>query len=84
MRDFKENEMYVLAGLTTMYKLIIKFQRQVSSSHRGEAHRFEFSRKAVLSYRWVYEHLLRVATQSLSFQQLYGKQEASLQLIMEA
>lgn len=76
--------MEVSAGLSKVYKLILKLSQPAPPSHRGDAHRIEFLRKAVLSYQWAHEPLLRVAMHNISFQQLYRELEASLQLNKEA
>lgn len=60
-------------ALEKVYKLILKLSRQVPASHRGDAHRIEFLRSAVIGYNWYREPLSRVATNDLSFQQLYGE-----------
>lgn len=52
----------------------------MSQSHREDAHRIEFLRKAVIWYNWSNEPLYRVPTLNVSFQQSYGELDASLQL----
>lgn len=73
-----------LVALASTYKLILKLGPQVPLSYRGEAHKVDFLRGAVVGYAWANEPLSRVATQGLTFQQLYGELEASLQLHLEA
>lgn len=74
----------ISSALAKVYKLILKLSRQVPASHRGDAHKMEFLRGAVIGYSWSHEPLSRVATHGLSFQQLYGELEAALQLEKEA
>ena len=64
--------------------MITKLSRQGPASHRGDAHKVEFLRNAVVGSGWSHEPLSRVATHGLSFQQLYGELEAALQLQKEA
>ena len=71
-------------ALAKVYKIIIKLSPQVPISQRGNAHRIEFLRNAVVGYVWATEPLSRIASQGLSFQQLYGELEAALQLSKEA
>lgn len=66
------------------YKVITKLSRQGPASHRGDAHKVEFLRNAVVGSGWSHEPLSRVATDGVSFQQLYGELEAALQLQKEA
>lgn len=65
-------------ALSNVYKTILKLSRQCPPSHRGDAHRIEFLRQAVVGFSWSHEPLSRVPTQNLSFQQLYSELEASL------
>ena len=68
------------AALSKIYKVITKLSRQGPVSHRGDAHKVEFLRNAAVESSWSHETLSRVATHSLTFQQLYGELEAALQL----
>ena len=52
---------------------MINFSPQVPISHRGNAHRIEFLRNAVVGYEWATEPLSRIAPQGLPFQELYGE-----------
>lgn len=61
------------AALARVYKTILKMSRQGPPSHRGDAHRIEFLRRSVVEYIWFLEPLQRVASQNLSFQQLYER-----------
>lgn len=79
VREFEGTLFDVSSCFSKVYQLILKFSRHVPQSHRGDSHRVGFLRKAVLSYGWGHEPLSRVATHFLSFQQLYGELETSLQ-----
>lgn len=59
-------------ALSATYQLIPMFAPQVPASHRGDSHKVDFLRGAVVNYDWATEPLSRVATQGPSFQQLYG------------
>lgn len=72
------------AALSKVYKGILKMSHQVPVSHRGDAHRVEFLRRAVIGQTWARETLLRVATNELSFQELYGELDAAIQLDKES
>lgn len=74
----------VSAALSNLYKAIIKLSRQAPRSHQGDAHKVEFLRNAVVGMPWSSEPLSRVATHSLTFQQLYAELEAALQLDKES
>lgn len=54
------------------------------ASHRGDSPKVELLRGAVVGYECATKPLSRVATQGLSFQQLYGEFVSSLQLRIEA
>lgn len=82
--DFVNGGMEVSAALAKVYRLVLQLSRQVPTSHRGDAHRIEFLRRAVIGYPWSNEPLSRVATHKLSFQQIYGELEAALQLEKES
>ena len=56
-----------------LYKIITKLSLQVPPSHRGNAHKIQFLRNAVVGCEWATEPLSRIATHNLSFQQLYGE-----------
>ena len=71
-------------ALAKVYKTIIKLSPQVPISHRGNAHRIEFLRNAVVGYEWATEPLSRIGSQELLFQELYGELEAAFQLSKEA
>ncbi len=71
-------------ALAKVYKIISKLAQQVPNSHRGNAHKIEFLRNAVVKCDWATEPLSRIATHNLSFQQLYGELEAAHQLDKEA
>lgn len=70
-------------ALAKVYHLITRMSRRCPQSHRGDAHKLEFLRKAVVGYSWSHEPLSRVATHQLTFQKLYGELEAPLQLEKE-
>lgn len=71
-------------ALATVYKIITKLAPQVPMSHRGNAHKVQFLRDAVIGVPWATEPLSRIATHGLSFQQLYGELEAAQQLSKES
>lgn len=60
-------------ALSKVYKVILKISRQVPATHRGDAHRAELLRRVVIGQTWVREPLSRMATNGLSFQELYGE-----------
>lgn len=70
------------AGITlaNVYKAILETSRQVPVSHRADAHRVEFLHRALIVQEWVRDPLLRVATNELTFQELYSELEAAVQL----
>lgn len=72
------------AALEKTYKTISKLAPQVPRSHHGESYKVEFLRNAVVGNSWATEPLSRIATHSLTFQQLYGELEAALHLHIEA
>lgn len=72
------------AALEKTYKTISKLAPQVPRSHHGESYKVEFLRNAVVGNSWATEPLSRIATHSLTFQQLYGELEAALHLHNEA
>lgn len=73
VHDYIRDKIDAATALAKVYKLILKLSRQVPASHRGDAHRIEFLRRAVIGYNWSREPLSRVATNDLSFQELYGE-----------
>lgn len=80
VHDYIADKVDAAMALAKVYKLILKLSRQVPASHRGDAHRIEFLRRAVIGYDWSREPLSRVATNGLTFQQLYGELEAAVHL----
>lgn len=82
--DYVAKGTEISMALTKVYRQILQMSRQVPISHQGDAHRIEFLRGAVIGYTWSHEPLSRVATQGLTFQQLYGEIEAALQLHKES
>lgn len=82
--DFISSTTDEAAALSKVYKAILKLSRQVPLSHRGDAHRIEFLRRAVLGQDWARDPLSRIATNSLSFQALYGELDAAAQLDKES
>ena len=81
---FLKDGVEVSEALRKVYKAITKLGPQVPQSHRGEAHRVELLRTAVIGYDWDVEPLSRTATHRLSFQQLYGELESALHLSKES
>lgn len=63
---------------------ITKLSLQVPISHRSEAYKISFLRNATVGYPWVTELLIHVATNGLTFQQLYVELEAAMNLAREA
>lgn len=76
MHDYKYNKKDTAMELDKEYKFILKLSIQVPISHKGDAHRIEFHRGAVIGAYWYREPLSRVATNDLNFKQLYGELEA--------
>lgn len=70
-------------SLAKVYRMITRMSRRCPKSHRGDAHKLEFLRNAVVGYAWSLEPLSRMETHQLSFQQLYVELEAALQLEKE-
>lgn len=58
--------------------------RKVPLTHKGDAHKIEFLRTAVVGHSWAKEPLRRVATAGLKFQQLYSELEIEVQLERES
>lgn len=82
--NFMNENVDTAMALAKVYKLILKLSRQVPFSHRGDAHRIEFLRGAVIGFNWSREPLSRIATNDLTFQQLYGELESAVQLDKES
>lgn len=78
--DLVKGGVDVPAALEKVYNLITKLSRQVPASHRSEHHKVELLRNATVGYKRLMTPLSRIAVHDLSFQMLYGEQEASLQL----
>lgn len=72
------------AALEKVYKMITKLAPQVPKSYRGDTHKVEFLRSAVVGSAWTTEPLSNIATHSLTFQQLYGELKSALHLEKEA
>lgn len=79
-----QRRLNISTALTVVYKTIIKLSQQTPQLHREEAHRVEYLCHAIVSFPWSHEALARTATQGLSFQRLYGKIKAVLQLRIES
>lgn len=71
-------------AFSNVYRLVTRMSRRCPRSHRGDAHKLEFLQNAVVGYSWSLEPFSRVATHSLTFQQLYSELEAALQLEKES
>lgn len=84
VRNFVSEKEDRSKALEKVYRLILKLSRQVPLSHRGDAHRTEFLRKAVIGYGWSREQLSSIATNGLTFQNLYGELESVVQLDRES
>lgn len=78
------SEVDTAAALAIVYKRILSMSRQVPPSHRGDAHKIEFLRAAVIGNDWATEPLSRIATNNLSFQSLYAELEIAVQLNRES
>ena len=72
------------ASLERVYKTITKLARQVPRAFRGEEHKVDFLRKAVVGNSWANEPLSRIAPHNVGFQQLYGELESALNLSRES
>lgn len=64
VRDFVTEKTDDVMDLTRVYKLILKVSRQVPSSHRGDAHRIDFLRRAIMGADWFREPFCLVGTNS--------------------
>eukprot|EP00171_Calliarthron_tuberculosum_P001155 IDg1155t1 len=84
LSTFLKQDMTPSEALERVYKLITKLAPQVPQSHRGDAHKIEFLRNAIVGENRATEPLSRIATHALSFQQLYGELEAALHLERES
>jgi len=78
MRTLMAEGMTETAALEQTYKTITKLAPQVPLSYQGDEHKVELLRKAVIGSPWATEPLSRIATNQLTFQQLYGELEAAL------
>lgn len=83
LAKFADEGLELSSALEKTYKVITKLSPQVPQSHRGEAHKVEFLRKAVVGYEWATEPLSRIATHKLTFQNLYSELESALHLAKE-
>lgn len=72
------------AALAKVCKHILSMSRQVSIIHRGDAHKIDFLRVAVVGNPWAKEALSSVATAEITFQQLYEELEIAFQLERES
>lgn len=72
------------AALEKVYKRILSMSRQVPKSHRGDSHKNEFPRGAVIGFALDKGPLSRLANANLSFQQLYSELKISVQLKRES
>lgn len=82
--DFINSDTDAAKALSKVYKAILKMSRQVPLPHRGDEHRVEFLRHALIGQSWARDPLARVATNALTFQQLYGELESAVQLDKES
>lgn len=71
-------------ALMETYKTVAKVSKLLPISHKGEAHRINYLRGAVVGYSWATEPLSRIPTAQLGFQQLYGELQSALFLSTEA
>lgn len=84
MRAFELKGMTLEEALTETYNAVMKTGKLLPDSHRGEAHRVEFLRRAVVGYEWATQPLSRISTHPLGFQALYGELQSALFLHQEA
>lgn len=75
-----DQSLKVSLAFAKRYRLTLQLSRQVLASLCGEAHRIDHLRRSVIVFSWYHEPLSRIATHNLSFQHVYGKVEAALQL----
>lgn len=59
-----------MEALVAVYTSIVKLAPHLPVTHRGDAHKLEFLRSAVVGRVWAVEPLSSIATNGLSFQQL--------------
>lgn len=76
--NLESEGMEVPAALRKMYKTILRLFHQCLPSHRGDAHKIGFHRRAVVLYDWSTGPLSRASSESMTYQQLYGKLATSL------
>lgn len=67
MSQFASEGLDASACLEKLYKLIRRLARQVPIAFRGDPHKVEFLRRAVVGSPWATESLSRIATHNLSF-----------------
>lgn len=84
VNDYIGNKVDSALDLAKVFKLILKLSTQVPASPRGDTHRIEFLRRAVIGYDWSREPLSRFATDGITFQRLYRELEAAVQLEKES
>ena len=70
-------------ALSKLYQVITKLEPQAPKSHRGNAHRVEFLRNAVIGSEWAKDPLSRIAPENLTFLELFSELESALQLHKE-
>ena len=70
--------------LAKVHNVTNKLAHHAPSSHRGEAHKIEFLRQAVVGFGRSKDRLTRIATYNLSFEELYRELENAMQLEKEA
>lgn len=81
--DFVNTDSNAITALAKMYNEKLKLSHQIHTFHCGDAHRIEVLRKAVLGQSSAREALLRISTNTLSVQELYGELKAAVQLDKE-
>lgn len=84
MSNFVAEGMTEEKALMETYKTVAKVSKLLPTSHKGEAHRVNYLRGAVVGYSGATEPLSRIPTAQLGFQQLYVELQSALFLSTEA
>ena len=58
-------------ALARVHNIANKLSLQAPASHRDEAHRIKFLHQAVFGFDWAKDPLTRIATNNLTFEELY-------------
>lgn len=68
-----------MAVLFNVHATIAQLAPQLPTTHRGDSHKVDVLRAAVVGTSWAIEPMSRIATGQLGFQQLFNELIASLQ-----